>query len=144
MDQMTEGIDCPALKKADRDAFPWPLCSKEPCRTHPCSQSIGFSNGIRTEFEPLPPQTLKNKRCQWTLFVLDLRFSLAHIITMQTVVETPSYLASASKLFSEEERADIVSLVAFAPECGDRMEGTGGFRKVRVARPGMGRARARA
>lgn len=60
---------------------------------------------------------------------------------MQTVVETPSYLASASKLFSEEERADIVSLVAFAPECGDRMEGTGGFRKVRVARPGMGKSK---
>ena len=38
---------------------------------------------------------------------------------VQTVVETPTYLASANKLFSEEERADIVALVAADPECGD-------------------------
>ena len=31
---------------------------------------------------------------------------------MQTVAETPTYLAIANKLFSEEERADIVALVA--------------------------------
>ena len=31
---------------------------------------------------------------------------------VQTVVETPTYLAIANKLFSEEERADIVALVA--------------------------------
>jgi hypothetical protein len=29
---------------------------------------------------------------------------------VQTVVETPTYLAIANKLFSEEERADIVAL----------------------------------
>ena len=28
---------------------------------------------------------------------------------MQTVVETPTYLAIANKLFSEEERTDIVA-----------------------------------
>jgi hypothetical protein len=39
-----------------------------------------------------------------------------------------------NKLFSEEERADIVALVAADPECGDLIRGTGGFRKVRVAR----------
>jgi hypothetical protein len=38
---------------------------------------------------------------------------------VQTVVETPTYLAIANKLFSEEERADIVALVAADPECGD-------------------------
>ena len=59
---------------------------------------------------------------------------------MQTVVETPSYLAIANKLFSEEDRADIVSLVAADPESGDVMGGTGGFRKVRVAREGMGKS----
>ena len=42
---------------------------------------------------------------------------------MQTVVETPTYLAIASKLFSEEERADIVALVAADPECGDVIRG---------------------
>jgi hypothetical protein len=59
---------------------------------------------------------------------------------VQTVVETPSYLAIANKLFSEEERADIVALVATDPECGDVIRGTGGFRKVRVARKGMGKS----
>jgi hypothetical protein len=59
---------------------------------------------------------------------------------VQTVVETPTYLAIANKLFSEEERADIVSLVAADPECGDLIRGTGGFRKVRVARKGMGKS----
>jgi hypothetical protein len=60
--------------------------------------------------------------------------------TVQTVVETPTYLAIANKLFSEEERADIVALVAADPECGDLIRGTGGFRKVRVARKGMGKS----
>src|SRR5271165_3767463 len=59
---------------------------------------------------------------------------------VQTVVETPTYLAIANKLFSEEERADIVALVAADPECGDVIRGTGGFRKVRVARKGMGKS----
>ena len=59
---------------------------------------------------------------------------------MQTVVETPTYLAIANKLFSEDERADIVALVAADPECGDMIRGTGGFRKVRVARKGMGKS----
>ena len=59
---------------------------------------------------------------------------------MQTVVETPTYLAVANKLFSEEERADIVALVAADPECGDVMRGTGGFRKLRIARKGMGKS----
>ena len=31
---------------------------------------------------------------------------------MQTVVETPTYLAIAHKLFSEAERSDIVALIA--------------------------------
>jgi hypothetical protein len=59
---------------------------------------------------------------------------------VQTVVETPTYLAVANKLFSEEERADIVALVAADAECGELTRGTGGFRKVRVARKGMGKS----
>jgi len=59
---------------------------------------------------------------------------------VQTVVGTPTYLAIANKLFSEEERADIVAPVAADPECGDLIRGTGGFRKVRVARKGMGKS----
>jgi hypothetical protein len=60
-------------------------------------------------------------------------------IEMQTVVETPSYLKAAEKLFSAEEREGIVAMVSADPECGDLMQGTGGFRKVRVGRDGMGK-----
>lgn len=58
---------------------------------------------------------------------------------MQTVVETPSYLKAAEKIFSESEREDIVAMVAADPECGDVIQGTGGFRKVRVGRTGIGK-----
>ena len=59
---------------------------------------------------------------------------------MQTVVETPTYLAIANKLFSEKEREEIVALVSAGPECGDLISGAGGFRKVRVARKAMGKS----
>src|SRR5277367_3726611 len=58
---------------------------------------------------------------------------------MQTVVETPGYFKAAAAIFSEVERAGIVAMVAADPECGEVMQGTGGFRKVRVARRGMGK-----
>jgi hypothetical protein len=58
---------------------------------------------------------------------------------MQTVVETPSYLRAAEAIFTESERLDIVSMVAADPERGEVIQGTGGFRKVRVGRGGMGK-----
>lgn len=58
---------------------------------------------------------------------------------MQTVVETPSYLKAAEGIFSAEEREEIVAMVSATPECGDIIQGTGGFRKVRVGRSGMGK-----
>jgi len=58
---------------------------------------------------------------------------------MQTVVELPSYLRKAEGLFSDEEREEIVTLVSSNPECGEVIQGTGGFRKVRVGRAGMGK-----
>jgi hypothetical protein len=61
-------------------------------------------------------------------------------MSKQTVVETPSYIVLAGKLFSEAERDSIVAMVAENPECGDVMSGTGGFRKVRVPRQGMGKS----
>jgi hypothetical protein len=59
--------------------------------------------------------------------------------SVQTVVETPRYLRAAEDLFSEAEREQIVTMVAADPECGQVMQGTGGFRKVRVGRSGMGK-----
>src|SRR5437667_239071 len=60
---------------------------------------------------------------------------------VQTVVETPTLTSRLpTSSFSQEERADVVTLVAADPECGDLIRGTGGFRKVRVARKGMGKS----
>src|SRR5580658_9470767 len=59
---------------------------------------------------------------------------------MQSVVETPGYLRIAESIFSEVERDRIVAMVAADPECGTVMQGTGGFRKVRVGRSGMGKS----
>jgi len=64
---------------------------------------------------------------------------LEHIIELQTVVETPSYLKKAEALFSPGERDSIVAMISSDPECGELMQGTGGFRKVRVGRSGMGK-----
>jgi hypothetical protein len=47
---------------------------------------------------------------------------------MQTVVETSGYLKAAEAIFTEAERAGIVAMVAADPECGEVMQGTGGFR----------------
>jgi hypothetical protein len=58
---------------------------------------------------------------------------------MQTVVELPSYLRAAGAIITEAERQDIVSMVAADPECGEVMQGTGGFRKIRVGRGGIGK-----
>jgi hypothetical protein len=51
----------------------------------------------------------------------------------------PSYLRAAEAIFTETERSEIVSRLATDPECGDLIVGTGGFRKIRVGRGGMGR-----
>jgi hypothetical protein len=65
---------------------------------------------------------------------------MAYNRIVESVVETPGYLSAAEKLFTEQERADIVSLLAADPEAGAVMKGTGGFRKIRVARRGMGKS----
>ena len=58
---------------------------------------------------------------------------------MQTVVETPTFLRAAEAIYSEADREEIVRTVAAYPEAGDLMPGTGGYRKLRFARSGMGK-----
>jgi hypothetical protein len=59
---------------------------------------------------------------------------------MQTVVETPSYLADAERLFSPQERAAIVDRLATDPTCGVAISGSGGIRKVRFGFGGRGKS----
>lgn len=58
---------------------------------------------------------------------------------MRTVVETPGYLKFANAIFTAAEREAIVGMLAANPDCGEVIPGTGGFRKVRVPRTGMGK-----
>ncbi|HEU4819600.1 MAG TPA: type II toxin-antitoxin system RelE/ParE family toxin [Qipengyuania sp.] len=56
-----------------------------------------------------------------------------------TVAETAAFARSADKLWSEEERAELIDFVAHNPEAGDVIPGTGGVRKLRWARSGRGK-----
>jgi len=60
---------------------------------------------------------------------------------MHTVVETPSYLASAKEeKMTEAEMKAAVDLIAANPEAGDVIVGAGGCRKVRIAGKGKGKS----
>lgn len=54
-----------------------------------------------------------------------------------TVAETPTFTRQAEKLFSEDEKVEIVNFLAEYPEAGEIIPDTGGVRKVRV--PAKGR-----
>lgn len=58
---------------------------------------------------------------------------------MHGVIETPSYLSDADRIFTWEERAAIVDLVAADPRCGVVIPGSGGIRKLRVGFGGRGK-----
>ena len=59
---------------------------------------------------------------------------------MQTVVETPPYLADAERLFTADERAAVVDAVSADPQCGVVIPGSGGIRKVRFGFGGRGKS----
>jgi hypothetical protein len=59
---------------------------------------------------------------------------------MLTVIETPTYLRSIEGIWSDDEAAEFVDFIAANPDAGDVIPGTSGLRKVRWARPGMGKS----
>lgn len=59
---------------------------------------------------------------------------------MLTIVETPEFLSSTKKLIGEHELDSLKTLLAGNPLAGDVIEGTGGFRKIRVARADGGKS----
>jgi len=58
---------------------------------------------------------------------------------MQTVAETPTFLRQTEKLFSEQEKGELIDFLAANPLAGDEIPGTGGVRKVRFAASGRGK-----
>jgi len=60
---------------------------------------------------------------------------------MQTVIETRPYLAAAAAAgMSETECENTVTFIAANPQAGDVMKGTGGCRKVRIAKEREGKS----
>jgi hypothetical protein len=57
---------------------------------------------------------------------------LEYKIKMQTVVETPTFLNAAERIFDEAEITEIIDTVAADPECGDVTAGTEGLQEVSV------------
>ena len=58
---------------------------------------------------------------------------------MLTIIETPTFIADAAKVWAEDERLEFFTWIASEPEAGTVIPGSGGCRKVRWSRPGMGK-----
>lgn len=58
---------------------------------------------------------------------------------MQTVAETPTFTRQANKLFTENERRELIDYLAEHPLAGDEIPGTGGVRKLRFGASGRGK-----
>jgi hypothetical protein len=58
-----------------------------------------------------------------------------------TVAETAEFLKHAARLMTDAEREALVTFVGANPEAGEIMPETGGMRKIRWAREGMGKRR---
>ena len=56
-----------------------------------------------------------------------------------TIVETPEFIRSAKSVLSAEEIKDLIDYLSDYPEVGDLITGTGGVRKLRWQRKGMGK-----
>lgn len=57
-----------------------------------------------------------------------------------TIVETPEFLTSAKRIFTDAERTALIDDLSSDPSRGDVMEGTGGARKLRWAAKGKGKS----
>jgi hypothetical protein len=56
-----------------------------------------------------------------------------------SVIEFAGYRRRASELLSAAQRDAVIDLVAYEPTCGDIIPGSGGLRKVRIGRDGIGK-----
>jgi hypothetical protein len=64
---------------------------------------------------------------------------MAGRLRLFTVCETKEFVRRAEKLWSETERLEFIDYIAANPLAGDLIERTGGVRKVRWSRQGMGK-----
>ncbi|MGB7451727.1 MAG: type II toxin-antitoxin system RelE/ParE family toxin [Lysobacterales bacterium] len=57
-----------------------------------------------------------------------------------TVAETEPFQRKAGRLLTENEKSELVAYLAMHPNAGALIKGTGGIRKLRWARSGMGKS----
>jgi hypothetical protein len=55
------------------------------------------------------------------------------------VIEFAGYRRRADELLTADERETVINAIAYAPLVGDVIPGTGGLRKIRVGRDGVGK-----
>ena len=58
---------------------------------------------------------------------------------LQTVAETQTFSRQADKLFSDDERRELIDFLANNPLAGDEIPGTAGVRKLRFGALGRGK-----
>ena len=56
-----------------------------------------------------------------------------------SVMEFAGYRRRASELLTAGQRDAVIDMVAYEPTCGDLIPGSGGLRKVRIGRDGIGK-----
>ena len=59
---------------------------------------------------------------------------------MITIAETEQFQKKVKQLLTEDEKTDLISYLSENPNTGDLIQGTGGVRKLRWARSGMGKS----
>lgn len=59
---------------------------------------------------------------------------------MITVAETDQFQRKSIRLLAENEKYDLISYLSENPNTGDLIQGTGGVRKLRWARSGVGKS----
>ena len=64
---------------------------------------------------------------------------MGYTCQMQTVAETPTFSRQADKIFSVDEKRELIDFLAQNPLAGDEIPGTGGVRKLRFAAAGRGK-----
>ena len=58
---------------------------------------------------------------------------------MRTVAETDIFIKYAEAIWKEDERLEFISWISSNPDAGDVIPGSGGCRKIRWSRSGMGK-----
>ncbi|MEQ8694717.1 MAG: hypothetical protein RIC85_05300 [Gammaproteobacteria bacterium] len=64
---------------------------------------------------------------------------MGHMSTTQSVPETPIFTRQTEKLFTEDEKRELIDFLAERPLAGVEIPGTVGARKVRFAASGRGK-----